>query len=191
MYLFHVFLFKSSHSCATLVSAVALRREGKGWTQVRELTSKPVKIWRQRRGLCCVWIIQWKTWKERKQLDQSQRGECSKEGTNKGWIWLRSAEEGLSGFNSRVVPCPLHWQLVPAICYCVVLLTSFLCSQCSYEKQRLFMKKDCLLCFSLWSPLRFAIVGLITLNKCPLLELSPPPPSSLLSNQLCNTAVLP
>lgn len=28
-------------------------------------------------------------------------------------------------------------------------------------------------CFSLWALLRFAIVGLITLNKSPLLELSP------------------
>lgn len=86
--------------------------------------------------------------KERKELDQSQRGECSEEWTNKGGLRLCGSEEvDLSGFNSWVVVGPFHGQLVPAICYCIILLTSFLRSLRSYEKQQLFMKKGLSLMF--------------------------------------------
>lgn len=66
--------------------------------------------WNAERGKVWAWIILWKIQKERKELDQSQRGESSKEWTNKGWIRLCSSEEvALSGFHSWVVVSSFHW----------------------------------------------------------------------------------
>lgn len=82
------------------------------------------------------------------------------------------SEADIPGFNSWMLEAfPLAASGSSLLLY---YFTNFLLV-CSVQLWRAtaIMKRGCLLCFSLWSHLRFAVVGLVTSNKCPLLKWSP------------------
>lgn len=94
-------LFKSSHSISTFHCNFCSAFWGeKGEVEQRKNNWQASQL-NVGKGKVCVWLVWWKMQKERKELGQSQRGESSKEGPNKGWIRLcSSGEVALLGFHS-------------------------------------------------------------------------------------------
>lgn len=172
MYLSHVFPSLNPlivWLLCTLISAAPLRGEGEaahGWGNWQ---ATPLNSGDRGRFVLCVDHTAKDVKQKKGAGSKTKRGVLDKHGLHQ----VSSEEAGLSGFNSWVLVGSFLRQLVPAMCSCVTLPTSFSCSLHSYEEWQLLMEKGCLLRVSLWALLRFAIVGLITLNKHLLLELSP------------------
>lgn len=96
-------LFKSSHSITTFhCNFCSLFEERRERLSTGKRTYKQAS-WNVERGKVCVWIIRWKMQKERKEVDQSQRGGelkgMDRQGLN--WVmWFRSSSVRFSFMGS-------------------------------------------------------------------------------------------